>query len=140
MRYDLQRVHSLCQEAGLSARLVDEQRMEVELGQGAVLCFQNAQNENDCLIGFADTPWHVHDDLSFANSRGVHVEVSYLDLIRELAEGHILICERQMDGLVGDRWLSYCVVNDEFYYFEDGEQLIVRRAARSHPFDAGDLH
>lgn len=130
MRYDLSLVHELCKEAGLSSNVVEE-RVEVELGHGAVLCFQNALSDEDCLIGFAGTSWHVHDDLTFADSRGNYVRVSYLDLIELLRDGHILVCERQMNGHIVDRWLTHCEVNDEFKYFEEGEQLTVRRAARA---------
>jgi hypothetical protein len=42
MRYDLELIFQLCRELGLSARITDE-RVELDLGQGAVLCFQNAE-------------------------------------------------------------------------------------------------
>jgi hypothetical protein len=52
MRYDLELAHTLCREIGLSARVAAGDRVEVDLGQGAILCFQNADRDEDCLIGF----------------------------------------------------------------------------------------
>ena len=53
MRYDINLIQQLCSEIGLSARVDTNQRVEVDLGEGAVLCFQNAEREKDCLIGSA---------------------------------------------------------------------------------------
>ena len=96
---------------------------------GAVLCFQNAEREEDCLIGFLDTPWHTHDNLVFAGGRGYYIELNYLDLLTGLREGRVLVCEREVDGRTVDRWLIHSEYNDEFKYLEDDERIIVRRAA-----------
>jgi hypothetical protein len=128
MRYDLDFVSQMCRECGLSARM-DDQRIEVDLGQGAILCFQNAVLDEDCLIGFLGTPWHYHGDCVFADARGYHVELDYLDIIVALKEGRVLVCERQVEGRTVDRWLIHSKYNDEFEYIQEGEQIVVRRAA-----------
>jgi hypothetical protein len=92
MRYDLALIREFCREIGLPARTGD-QCVEVDLGQGALLCFQNAAREEDCLIGFLDTPWHTHDNLMFADARGNTIELDYLDLLTGLTEGRVLVCE-----------------------------------------------
>jgi len=53
MRYDLDLIYQLCGEIGLSARIVSAQRAEIDLGQGAILRFQNAEKDEDCLIGLS---------------------------------------------------------------------------------------
>lgn len=101
--------------------------MEIDLVRDAVLCFQNAEREEDCLTGFLDTPWHTHDNLMFVDARGNYVELDYLDLLMGLKEGRVLICERETHGQIVDRWLVHCEYNDQFKYLQEDERIIVRR-------------
>lgn len=128
MRYDLELVTELCREVGLSARMESGQRVDIDLGQGAILCFQNAEREEDCLIGFLGMPWHAHDKLMFGDSRGYYVELDYLNLLTGLMDGRVLLCEQEVAGRTVDRWLVHSEYNDEFKYLEEGERIIVRRA------------
>lgn len=128
MRYDLDIVNRLCREIGLIVRMDTDRRVEIDLGRDAVLCFQNAEREEDCLIGFLGTPWHTHDNLMFVDARGNYVKLDYLNLLTGLTEGRVLVCERAMEGRTVDRWLIHREYNDEFKYLEEGEQVIVRRA------------
>jgi hypothetical protein len=131
MRYDINLINELCQEIGLPARLNDpERRVEIDLGQGAVLCFQNDDKEDDCLIGFLDTPWHTHDNLMFYGGRGYYTELDYLDLVTALKDGRVLVCEQVVKERVVDRWLIHREFNDEFEHMEEGEQIVVRRATK----------
>jgi len=131
MSYDLNLVQQLCREIGLSARIIDVDHVDVDLGEGAVLRFQNAEREADCLIGFPTDvrgkyAYHLHDPIQF----GVHggsIEVDYLDLVVALKEGRVLVCERQMDDRIVDRWLAHHEYID-FQQLEEGEHIIVRRA------------
>ena len=132
MRYDLDVIDGLCREIGLSAHMAG-QRIEVDLGEGAILCFENAEREEDCLIGFLDTAWHAHGDLIFADACGNHVELSYLDLLIGLKEGRVLVCEREVEGRTQDRWLIHSEYNDEFKYLQEGERIIIRRARSCSP-------
>jgi hypothetical protein len=91
MSYDLNLVQQLCREIGLSAQTIDIHHLGVDLGEGAVLRFQNAQSEEDCLVGFpADVrgkyAWHIHDPIQFGDHRG-YIQLCYLDLIVALKEG-----------------------------------------------------
>jgi hypothetical protein len=126
MRYDLDLVDQLCREIGLLVHM-DIDRVEIDLGRGAVLCFENAEREQDCLIGFLGMPWHTHDNLMFADARS-DIELDYLDLLTGLKEGRVLVCEREVEGRTVDRWLVHNEYNDEFKYLEEGERIIVRRA------------
>jgi hypothetical protein len=128
MRYDFALVHQLCQEIGLIVRLDTDHRIEADLGGGAILCFQNAEHEDDCLIGFLGMPWHVHDNLMFADARGNYIEIDYLDLLIGLKEGRVLVCEREVKGRTVDIWPVHSECNDELRYLEEGERIIVRRA------------
>ncbi|MBA4033601.1 MAG: hypothetical protein C0480_03210 [Bradyrhizobium sp.] len=127
MPYDLDLVNQLCREIGLIARAETDRRVEVDLGRDAVLCFQNAEREEDCLIGFLGTPWHTHDNLMFADARGNYVELDYLNLLTGLKEGRVLVCEREVKGQIVDRWLVHREYSDEFKYLEEDERIIVRR-------------
>ena len=129
MRYDLELIEQLCREIGLSARQSAEDRVEVDLGQGAILCFENAEREEDCLVGFLGTPWHFHDHLMRVDGRGAYVELDYLDLLIGLKEGRVLVCEREVEGRTVDRWLTHSDYNDELKHLEEGERIIIRRAA-----------
>ena len=128
-RFDLDPVHEFCGAVGLKSRLA-EQHVEVDLGEGAVFCFQNSERDEDCATGFLGTPWHFHGDVMFS-SRDRYLEVNCLDLLSGLKEGTVLVCERWKDGAVVARWLEHSIYNDVgagLRYMEDGERLVVRRA------------
>jgi hypothetical protein len=133
MRYDLDLIHQLSGEIGLSSCMVSDQCVELDLGRGAVLCFQNAEREEDCLVGFRDVPWHFHDDIIFMDGQGNYIELNYLDLLISLKEGQVLICEMQADGRIADRWLVHREYDDELSdqlkYLRENEQILIHRAA-----------
>jgi hypothetical protein len=128
MRYDLDLVYLAAMEAGLPASLSADQRVEIDFGDGAILCFQNAEREEDCFIGFLGTLWHAHDEIIFADPRGNFVELDYLALISALAGGEVLLCALQANGQIVDRWLIHGQYNNEFQHLQMGEQVLVRRA------------
>jgi hypothetical protein len=129
MRYDLDLVNRLCREIGLIVVRQDaDRRLEIDLGRNALLCFQNAEREEDCLIGVVGVPWHVHDNLMFVDARGNYIELDYLNLLTGLKEGRVLICERELNGQTVDRWLVHSEYNDEFKYLNEDERINVRRA------------
>ena len=131
MRYDLDLVELSFCEVGLPVRNAD-QRVEIDLGPSVVLYFQNAEREDDCSIGFLDTPWHSHDNLMFVGSHGNYIELGYLDLAAALKNGRVLICERELRGQTVDRWLIHSGFNDEFKHVAEGERIIARHAM-THP-------
>lgn len=131
MRYDLDLVNQLCREIGLMVQMDTADRVEIDLGRNAVLCFQNAEREDDCLIGFLGMPWHVHDNLIFVDARGNYIELDYLNLLTGLKDGRVLIREREVKGRTEDLWLVHSDYNDEFKYLEEDERIIVRRATVS---------
>lgn len=128
MRYDLDILSEFCREIGLNGRMPDNSSLQVALGDEAVLCFYNAEQDEDCLMGFEDTPWHTHGDLMFSDHHGHFVELDPLNLLSGLCSGDVLICEQEVSGHVVDRWLVHKVFNDELEYLSAGERLIVRRA------------
>jgi hypothetical protein len=125
LRYDLDLVVLACAEAGLPSKQ-DGECVAIPLGQRAVLLIQNIEAD-DCMIGFEGTPWHIHDNPTFAGPEG-YVEMEYFDLPRALSEGKVLVCERHQHGELVDRWLVHHEVNDEFKYLERGEELRIWRA------------
>ena len=130
MRFDLGLIYELCCETGLAARAVDGKDVTIDLGEGAILTFENAKEGMDeCLAGFGDTPSHVHGNFEFLDEHGNYVELDYLELVIGLSDGRILICERHMNGRLANRWLIHRDHNDEFKHMELNESIIVRRAA-----------
>src|SRR5258705_6200365 len=129
MRYDLDLIRDLCNELGLPAQVDAGKCVDIDLGEGAILRFLNAEVEDDCRVGFLDTPWHTHGDFMFADARGNYVTLDYLDLLTALKEGRVLICEQRVENRVLDRWLVHQGYNDEFQYVQEGERIVVRRAS-----------
>jgi hypothetical protein len=128
MRYDFQLIQDFCRESGLRSSVVSNELLEIDLGEDAVLCFQNAASDEDCAFGFKGTPWHIHDDLMFADARGNFVEMNYLDVLSALKEGKVLVAERWQARRITDRWLVHCEYNDELKYMEQGEEIRIWRA------------
>lgn len=130
MRYELDLILQLCNEVGLPALVVDE-RVEITLGPSATLWFQNADKDEDCLMAFEGTGWHMHDYFCFVDARGYEIELDYLDIVTGLKDGRLLVCERWQDGALRDRWLTHRDFNNEFKYMREGEELRVWRPMRS---------
>jgi hypothetical protein len=132
MQYDIALIEQLCREIGLPTRIQTDTSIEIDLGEGAALFFENSPNEEDSAIGFSDTPWHTHGEtLMFVAAHGHYIECDYLDLVVGLQEGRILVGERIVNGQILDRWLVHHVYNDELKYLDPGEKIIVRRVIAS---------
>jgi hypothetical protein len=78
---------------------------------------------------FPDTPWHTHDDFVFRDARGNCIELDYINLLTGLKEGRVLICEQEVGGRTIERWLIHSEYNDELKYLQEGERIIIHRAA-----------
>jgi hypothetical protein len=73
--------------------------------------------------------WHTHDDhFTFMDTHGYRIRLDYLDLLTGLAEGRVLVCERQVEDQTVDRWLVHNEYNNEFDCLQADERIIVRRA------------
>ena len=129
MPYDLDLVHQLCHEVGLRSIMRSQERLEIDLGQSLVLCFLNSERDQDCLVAFEGTPWHAHGDFTFTDRHGNCVDLSYLDIVTGLKDGHVLVCERWHDEKLVDRWLIHRDCNDEFGYMKEGDEIRVRSFA-----------
>ena len=107
---------------------------------GGLISLRRVQHDRDAkrLLSYffagplAGVPWHIHDDLMFVDPRGYGVELNYMDLVVGRKKGRVLVCEREVEGRIVDQWLIHDEYNDEFKYLEEGERIIVRRAA-THP-------
>jgi hypothetical protein len=133
MRYDLTLLSDFCAELGVTHRRKSESLLEIELVRDVVLCFQNEDGNDDCLVGFEGTPWHAHGDLVFVGHEGSYVEMNCIDAIQGLMDGKVLICDSLVDGTLVDRWLVHCVYNDEFKHLQPNEELRIRRAKVINP-------
>jgi hypothetical protein len=128
MRYDLDLLNGYCREIGLVARIADQSTLEVSLGNGAILCFQNAESEDDSLIGFLGTPSHAHGDIMFVGHEGRYIELDALNLLSGLKDGTVLVSERHVGETLADRWLIHSEYNDEFQHILPDERIVIRRA------------
>lgn len=126
MRFDIAMVTKLSEEVGLHCVRRGSDQVGVELEPGVTLLFQNAPNEDDCLVGFEGTPWHTHDGLTCSDRHGYYVELSYLDLVTGLADGTVLICELWVRGALADRWLVHKEYVDEFRYMQSEHEIRIR--------------
>lgn len=130
MRYDFPLIQDFCREWGLPSCVVSNELLEVDLGEGAFLCFQNSERDQDCLLAFKGTPWHVHDDLMFADGHGHCMEMNYLDMLSGLKEGKVVVAELWQAHKMMDRWLVHSEYNDELKYMEEGEEIRLWRVSR----------
>jgi len=128
VQYDLAIILELCDELELSTNRLNNEEIEIVLANDLTLCVQNIEND-DCLIGFKGTPWHMHGDAMFSGQRGYNIEIQYLDIFIGLNSGHILICELWENELLVDRYLTHAEYNDEFRFLTSGQKLVVRTVA-----------
>lgn len=128
MRYDLEIVSELCSELGLRVLRSGPSEVAIELEECVVLLIHNAEDEQDCLIGFEGTEWHFHDQFGWSDRLlGSSLWLDYLDVISGLADGTILICEHWSRGSLKERWLVHRDDVDEFQYMEAGDEIRIRR-------------
>src|SRR5689334_3855333 len=106
MRYDLELICRLCGKLGLSARMGD-QCVEVDLGRGAVLCFQMPNATKTASLDFST---RLGTRMAISSSWVLVVTTSkldYLNLLTGLKQGWVLVCEQEVDGRRLDRWLIH---------------------------------
>ena len=129
MRYDLDMIGDLCTELGLRIVGRSSQEVAVELEDGVVLIFVNADREEDSLIGFEGGEWHYHGDLMCSDRHGALIELGYLDLLTGLANGAVLVCEQWVGSELRERSLVHRDYLDEFRHMEEGEEYRIRRVS-----------
>jgi hypothetical protein len=127
MQYELNLIHDLCRAIGFAGYYQTPEIFAIPLAEGIVLVFQNSESEKDCLVAFEGTPWHCHGDFQFSDRHGYFLELSYLDVIKGLGAGSILLCEQWNSGVLRDRWLVHRDYIDEFRYMVEGEDIRIRR-------------
>ena len=135
MRFDLAMVSELCADVGLQCVLRSPEEAAVQLEPGVTLLFQNAPNDDDCLVGFEGTQWHIHDGLTCSDRHGFYVELNYLDLVSGLADGTVLVCEQWLRGELADRSLVHRDFVDEFRFLENGEEIRIRPVSKRRAAD-----
>lgn len=122
MLYDLQLIKELCDELGLIA-IPSDTRLEIQLGERAILFFENFEDEQDGIMAFEGTPWHTHGDIMFADSCGLYIEWNCLDVVAGLKDGSVLVCELWRNGDLQDRWLIHREFNDEVQHLMAGDEI-----------------
>ena len=133
MKYDLDLIQELCSELSLRVAARSSNEVAVELDEGTVLIFVNAELEKDSLIGFEGGGWHYHDDLTCWDGPSSTIDLEYFDVLTGLADGAVLICEQWVDGQLHDRSLVHRGYVNEFRYMRIGEEIRIRRARSPRP-------
>jgi hypothetical protein len=129
MAYDFDLVRTL--SGGFEAKLATNgaDTLEIDFGQDVVLCFVNASDDQDSLVGFKGTPWHSHGSIGFSDPNGNWIELDYGEVLIGLTDGSILVCERWTDGHIHDRWLIHSKYFDELNHMRAGDEIRVKRIA-----------
>lgn len=129
MNYDLEMIKELCRELGLRVVTRSADRVAVDLEEGPVLIFVNAEEQEDSRVGFEGMSWHYHGKLICTDRHGNYIELGYLDVLTGLVDGKVLLCELWGEGKLQDCWLVHRDFIDEFGYLRAGEEVRVRRVS-----------
>ena len=140
MRYNLEEVRQLCQQLGLPNKTVSDESaewVEIDLGGESVLSVVNSQEEKDCLVGFNNTGWHFHDDFTFVHrDSGEVLSIDYLELLKGLKNGTVMVCEYWKAGALRDRRLLHADSDDMLHTitavqsFPAGDEIRLWRAPK----------
>lgn len=129
MLFDMNAIHELCKELGFHIQNRGDDKVAVELAASVSLLFVNYPSKNDCFVGFEGASWHAHDNLYFSSPHGHYIELGYLEILRGLKDGVVLIGEIRKKEKLVDRWLIHREFNDEFKFMEIGEEVRVYRCS-----------
>ena len=129
MSYDLEAIEAECAAQQLACQRVSEHEVEITLEPNCVLYFANLIEEDDTMIGFKDTPWHSHDDLTVMTSVDTSAEFSPVEVIKLLSGGVLLVVSQWIDGILHDRWLTHRDDRLDLKYLDPNEELRVRQMA-----------
>lgn len=125
--YRLEELEQLSRELDLESRRVDANRLDVHLYDGCVLAFCNLVDEDDTLVRFDGTPWHVHGTVLFNTGGRAYTECDELDILVGLGRGELLVLSRHKNGELADRWIVHKDEPLDVKYVEPGEELRVYR-------------
>jgi len=126
---DFKLIIQFCNELGFEQIIENNDSVEIKLFDEAKLVFENLHEENDSLVGFAGTPWHTHDTLTFADKNGFYIEMNYLDILDGLKMGTVLVCEQFIGNNLIDRYLVHRDYFDEIRFIDKNEEIRIRRIA-----------
>lgn len=127
MIYDLNLLSEMCNEMGYNNISLTKDSLIIKLASDIELFFINQINDNDCIVGFNDTPWHTHGDVMFSDKKGYHIEMDALNIIQGLKTGSVLICEEFINNKLQDRYLVHNEFIDEFRFMDPGEEKRIKR-------------
>ncbi|NRB74703.1 MAG: hypothetical protein HRU46_10130 [Verrucomicrobiales bacterium] len=129
MSYDLEAIEAECAAQQLACLRISEHEVEITLEPNCVLYFANLVEEEDTMIGFKDTPWHSHDDLTVMTSADTSAELGPVEVVRLLSSGQMLVVSQWIDGKLHDRWLTHRDDRLDLKYLEPNEELRVKPMA-----------
>lgn len=129
MSYDIEAIETECTAQKLACVRVSEHEVEVTLERNCVLYFANLVEEKDTMIGFKDTPWHSHDDLTIMTSVDTSAELCPVEVVKLLSSGVLLVVSQWIDGKLHDRWLTHRDDRLDLKYLEPNEELRVKQIA-----------
>jgi hypothetical protein len=129
MAYRIDAIVSFCEEFELNSRRVEPNRVEVDFDEDGTLVFLNLPEEDDTLIGFDGTPWHVHDKLTLMTGESTYVELDELQVLQGIKSGNILVVSRYVSNELVDRFLAHKDRKIDVKHIETKEEVRVKRLA-----------
>jgi hypothetical protein len=129
MSYDLEAIVSECASRNLACMRVSENEVEITLEPDCILFFANLVDEQDTMVGFKDTPWHSHGELTVMTSDDMSAELDPVEIVKLLSTGALLIASQWIDGKIHDRWLMHREDSLDTKYLEPKEEIRVKQIA-----------
>ena len=130
MSYDLEVIEAECAVHNLVCTRVSEHEVEITLWPDCILFFANLVEEDDTMVGFKNTPWHSHDELTVMTGDNTSAELDPVEIVRLLTTGVLLIVSQWIDGKLHDRWLMHRGERLDLKYLEPHEEFRVKQLAQ----------
>ena len=128
MVYNLTEIESFCREEKIPYERVSPDEVQVYICEDSALCFANIEKGTDTYLGFADSAWHSHGDLTLMTGPDTTNEFSPIEILIGLRSGEMLISTLSVDGKFKDRWIFHRKEKQDFQHLEANETISIKRA------------
>jgi len=122
MPYDIDLVEMISTECGFPCTKVGGSELRISIATDVEMVIANT-DDDDTYWGFADVPWHTHDELTLSHGEAGYRSYSPEDMLLAWAEGRILLVSLLRDGKVTDRWFAHKGDGSDLKHIELGESI-----------------
>ena len=127
MLLDLDSIATSARRLGFPTNRIDQETLEIALGDDLFLVFKNFEERNHNVFGFRGTPGHDHDSIYLMIGDDEYVNFEAIDIIAAIRDGSILIIEEYVDGVLLDRWMQHRDAKVDNQDMMPGEKVRIRR-------------